>query len=423
MPHFATVKIDLDQRYKKIKGKDATAKELLLAKKYPLVAVVSFQRQTRYVKTGLKFTMQEYGSIFVGASELRKNVKEKYIKIVQQVEEMIEKGEAIARELGATFTFDEFKKQFTTPAKKEVNTVKDAFTEYVTELEKQNRVGTAVSYGQAGTSFDKFKPGLKLKDLKPALLEQYIDWNMKEGNSITTAGIYLRSLKAVFNAANSTHKLRLDYPFEGFSIPAGNKNNNKVTDDNDLSKLKAYSGPLLKAKDFWLFEYYGNGMNCADMVLLSYEDVKSPNPLKPAVGDEIHFVRKKTQRTGRSNPTTIIVVINAHIKYVIENYGTRNKSGFLFDVLTKDMSPKLMKIKKDYFARYVRENVRTICQELEISDDISNRHARGTYITKQVDNFGIAVASKNAGHSSIAVTQRYWGDPKKEERQKYASIL
>ena len=72
-----------------------------------------------------------------------------------------------------------------------------------------------------------------------------------EGKSITTAGIYLRSLRAAFKKANLTHKLRLDYPFEGFSIPGGKRNNNKVTDDQDLTKIKGYSGLLVKAKDFW----------------------------------------------------------------------------------------------------------------------------------------------------------------------------
>ena len=95
-----------------------------------------------------------------------------------------------------------------------------AFGKYIEELQIENRIGTAVSYRVAKPSLESFKSGLKFADISPALLKRYEAWMIQNGKSKTTVGIYLRSLRAIFNMAKIDKTL---YPFgkNKYTIPSG----------------------------------------------------------------------------------------------------------------------------------------------------------------------------------------------------------
>ncbi len=66
-------------------------------------------------------------------------------------------------------------------------------------LEKEKRLRTAETFSWAKTSLEKFYTDGKIKklllsDITPALLQQYKDWKLTQGRSISTAGIYLRNV-------------------------------------------------------------------------------------------------------------------------------------------------------------------------------------------------------------------------------------
>ena len=128
----------------------------------------------------------------------------------------------------------------------------------------------------------------------------------ESGKSNATVGIYLRSLRAIFNQAVEENEIEKEYyPFgkRKYQIPA-TKNTKKALTKEQLSVL-FNSKPKLpqqkKAKDFWFFSYACNGMNMKDIALLKYKDIQD---------GKIEFYRAKTKLTSKANLKPITVYLN-----------------------------------------------------------------------------------------------------------------
>lgn len=199
------------------------------------------------------------------------------------------------------FTFPKFEELYLSN-REAVDSISFAFEKYAEELREQDRLGTAVSYEAAKTSLEKFKKDLKFADISPQLLTKYENWMLKQGQSKTTIGIYLRNLRALFNRADIDKSL---YPFgEGrgkYSIPSS-KNIKKALTLEEISKLYNYKVPkkipkgepksMAMARDYWIFIYQFNGLNVKDLCLLKQKNIKGNSNMKEPK-------RKETKRKVR----------------------------------------------------------------------------------------------------------------------------
>jgi site-specific recombinase XerD len=185
---------------------------------------------------------------------------------------------------------------------------------------------------------NKFCPGATFADVTPDFLRKYEKWMLKEGNSITTVGIYLRSLRTVFNNAISEGLLSKElYPFgkKKYEIPTGN-NIKKALTLKDIAAIYYYTpepGTFADmAKDYWLFMYLCNGINVKDMCLLKYENLK---------GEVLEFERAKTTRTKRKVEPILVAFVD-DVKEIIKKWGnTRNNGSTTFSrYLQKVLQPK-----------------------------------------------------------------------------------
>jgi hypothetical protein len=66
-------------------------------------------------------------------------------------------------------------------------------------LYKEERFSTLSNSKLALSSLLKYKPSIHFEDIGQTWLKGYISFMLKAGNSITTANIYLRALRSVFN--------------------------------------------------------------------------------------------------------------------------------------------------------------------------------------------------------------------------------
>jgi integrase len=172
-----------------------------------------------------------------------------------------------------------------------------------------------------------------LEDITKEFLNDFEKWMIEKGRSISTVGIYLRTLRTIFNNAIAQGLVRPElYPFgrRKYVIPTG-RNMKRALNIEQIKKIFQYptepGSSLEKAKDFWMFSYLCNGMNIADITRLRWSNV-SP--------ETISFQREKTKRTKRDNPITITVVRNAQINGLIEKWGrpeTKPFNEYLFDIL------------------------------------------------------------------------------------------
>src|SRR5450432_1826718 len=229
MPDSVTTHIILDNRVKKGAIPDPD-------KKFPVKLRVTFNRERKYYtvidpkkKEKIYSTKTDYEkTIATGARGTYKDIK----LVLGDAES---KAQKIINEL-TVFSFAAFDRKFRTQ-RRASGDVLAAFEEHVSELEKDDRIGTAVSYGAAKKSFSAFtKDSLSFSQVNVDFLKKYEKWMLSDqGNSPTTIGIYCRSLRTILNKAIVDGLVKQeDYPFgKGkFEIP-GKKNVKKALEKSD----------------------------------------------------------------------------------------------------------------------------------------------------------------------------------------------
>ena len=96
---------------------------------------------------------------------------------------------------------------------------------------------------------------------------------LQHGNSITTIGIYLRALRAIYNNAIVEVEVNAElYPFgkRRYQIPSGRNLKNALT-LAEIDKIFSYEPATEyegRARDLWVFSHLCNGINVKDIALL-----------------------------------------------------------------------------------------------------------------------------------------------------------
>jgi hypothetical protein len=226
---------------------------------------VTSQRKKKYYPTGISIKATDFERVMTAKRRTEAD-KALYNKIHSFESKAIEAVEALP-----VFTFGKFEDIYL-ENRDAADSIAFGFDKYIKELKEEKRIGTAVSYEVAKKSIESFKKGLKYADITKPFLMQYENWMLDAGKSKTTVGIYLRSLRAIFNRASIDKSL---YPFgEGqnkYSIPTG-KNTKKALSLEEIGRIFHYEAPPKSmaemAKDYWIFIYLCNGLNVKDLCLL-----------------------------------------------------------------------------------------------------------------------------------------------------------
>ena len=138
---------------------------------------------------------------------------------------------------------------------------------------------------------------------------------LHNGNSISTVGIYLRSLRAIYNLQNIDKSV---YPFGNgknkYSIPTS-KNTKKALTVEEIANVYNYEAEPKSskemAKDYWLFLYLCNGMNVKDFCLLKWENIEK---------DMLTYKRAKTERSQKQSKR-ISVALKPETLDIINKWG------------------------------------------------------------------------------------------------------
>lgn len=299
-------------------------------------------------------------------------------------------------------------------------------------MEEEGRVGTASSYSLSLRSllgYHTYRAGrrksgeLSFLAIDKDWLKGFERWMVGEGKSLTTVGIYLRPLRAMFNQAIADGLLTQEYyPFwkRKYQIPAG-RNVKKALSKEELKKL--YEQPVEeggvqdKAKDFWFLSFLCNGMNVKDILLLRYRDI---------LDDKITFVREKTKNTTKSNQKPIVVMMYDDIKAIIQKWGQEKASSstFVFPVVDDEMDVKENQKSTQNFTRFVNQHMKTVAREAALAEEITTYWARHTFTTTIMRKAAsIEMASGLLGQQSVATTKSYWAGFEDEAVKKVTGNL
>nr|WP_294894740.1 site-specific integrase [uncultured Pedobacter sp.] len=321
------------------------------------------------------------------------------------------------------FSFQAFEKAFNQKTDK----VKDVFyyfEAYLVSLKKENRSGTESSYRCALNSVKSFndsknRKNLPFSEITPEWLQSYENWMVKSGRSITSVGIYLRSLRTILNQAIEDGITTKEfYPFgkRKYVIPAGN-NIKKALTIADVQKVVEYVPTTVaeeKAKDFWVLSYLCNGANMKDLALLKGTDVDDKR---------IVFVRAKTARTTKQNLKPIVVMMLPEIKAIIKKWGiNKDNNGFLFGILELEDNSETQLKKVRHFIKtnnkYMKRIGVTLGFDLKLTS-YSARHSFATVLKRS--GAPIEFISESLGHKDLRTTESYldsFEDDVKESFQK-----
>ncbi|MBK9249138.1 MAG: site-specific integrase [Ignavibacteria bacterium] len=395
--------------------------------KHPFRVRITIKKARYYFKTPLEATEELYKRAMYGE---RKTTEEKELFFQLGVVKTF--AENVFDSL-PEFTPEAFRRAF---YKESTSTnerdVFSTFRDVIGELENGGFIGNANIYKTTMRSIAAFcngkllehsksnKSGKKQADIKPPKLrfeEITLQWLKRYETALTavkvspsTQGIYLRALRRIVNIERKQNP-SLPYPFgkDGFTPPTATKNKRALTITEVRSIRNYYTLSELeqRAKDLWTFSYLCNGMNIADIIKLSYKEIKFHSN-----GCSIEFSRQKTQQ--KKDKTKILIELDTEptelIKLIIERHGNDSKDSYVFPFMNGKETPQDQFTAKLSLLRQLNKALHKIGTKLNLQIDLTTYVARHSYATvMQRSGVSIAEISEALGHAELKTTENYLG--------------
>lgn len=278
------------------------------------------------------------------------------------------------------------------------------FEEYIEMLKSEERIKTAANMEHALRSLKRYRAKLYFEDIDEAFLKGYRNWMVNNGNSATTAQIYLRNLRTIFNKAiKDGYISQRFYPFLKYSIGTSVKSKSVLYPDQ-VKKFIVYQPKTLRsrrAKDYWLFCYLCNGINFKDLVYMKNKNIKD---------DTIVFVREKTKRSNSVADKEIRAYLHPEIVRIIETWGRKsnNPDNFIFPILEGYDSAAERELRRKKIQKQVNQKLKEIGTELGFTIPLILNLARHSFATNlKLSGTPTSFITDSLGHTSVTTTQHY----------------
>jgi integrase len=373
--------------------------KVLASGKYPIMLRVTFNRKPKYyVLKGENNTL---------SCELHKwnkdigrfNRDKKSNQFLDQYE--LKANEVLRQLEHSDFSFKAFESRYF--KKYDSQSIISFFNHLIGKLKAENRLSSASSYRDTRNRLSEFKPDLSFQDIDLRFLESFERHLHDKGNSTNSIGIYMRTLRAVYNKAITEEIINdVNYPFKKYKIKTGNPPKRALSKE-DIVKLMNSKQKKNSRKwhslNYFIFSYLTRGMNFKDMVLLKWND--------NILGDRIVYIRAKTANTKKSLDPNIIK-IEPEIQDILNRYPKAND--FVFPILEPELPASTVRHRIKNRLKRLSKDLSEIATELEINhaEKITFYWARHTYATTlKRSGISTAVISEALGHNSEATTKAY----------------
>ena len=211
---------------------------------YPIkLTVYILGKKQRYATP---FNLSKYDYAKIEAANLRDaNIK----KLKYEMYSWLGDQEEFADTL-KPFSFTEFgllynKDKVQLKAAIENESVEALYDNCIADLRKLEQISTSDNYHTAKVSLLKFKKHLKISQVTVDFLNAYEQYMIADGKAITTVGIYLRSLRRIFNLAIEAGTIDVSkYPFKKYTIPASRKSKRSLKKE-DIKQVLNYKPKLV----------------------------------------------------------------------------------------------------------------------------------------------------------------------------------
>lgn len=390
---------------------------------FPVKLRVYFDYATKYFATGFDLTKEDFQR-----SYLSQKPRQDYKQLKTDLQAAEARAKAIAKTI-EPFDLQKFRKKVFVSSGSRID-VTYYYREKIDELKKEDRIKTAGSYEQSLSSLTAYLKSIG-RDGKPFtfnavtedFLRDYERWMLGKGNSKASVGIYLRSLRHIFNLAiqaGEVHKDRFPFGQARYKIPQGQKVK-KALPKNDIKKLIDYPLPensyMFRARIYWIFSYLISGINLTDLARLKYKNI---------LGNSIHFVRHKTRETTRERATPIIASIHPVAQEIIKRFGQEplTPETYIFPILSDGMTETERVRAIDNTIRFINTHMKKLAALVGVDPAISSYWARHSFATISIrGGASLELIQGSLGHASKQTTQNYFAGFEDEALKRVSSNL
>jgi len=388
--------------------------------KYPVKLRV-FTKQPRkqmLYPTAFELTESEFKSIWE-TTKPRNEYKEMRLKL-QAIET---KANETAQRINP-FTYESFERALYANISAKERNVNYYYSIAIDGYKTNKQIGTASNYDLSLKSLLDFhnKSTLSFYTITVQWLKDYEAHMVEDKNrSKTTVSMYLRALRTIFNNAIKDKTINPDvYPFGKGKYevpsPAGVK---KALNKEQLKTLfegTPQTQEQEKAKAFWFFSYFCNGMNTKDIANLKYKDIS---------GDTLTFMRAKTTKTN-SKQTPINAILNDFTFDVIKKYGNPGHSteNYIFSIIEPTATAESKHRQISNFIRLVNQHFLKYAEGLGLNEKISTYWARHSFATNAIrSGASMELISELLAHTNLKTTKGYFAGFESEAKRDLAKKL
>ncbi len=267
--------------------------------------------------------------------------------------------------------------------------------------EAANSPGTATWYRSAIAALIKFsnQKDLKLYDITVTFLRNFQAFHLGKGNTINAISIYLRAIRAIYNAAIDEDQFTpIKNPFKVYKIPTSTRTKKRAVSKKKISNIKNLEyekdSSLWHTKNYALVMFYCRGMNFIDLVQIK---------VKHITGLHLFYGRSKS-----GQPFAIKIV--DELKVILDYYLNEKKpDDYLFPTNYDGSTAHFQKYKSQ--RRRMNERLKIIAQDAEIEGNFTTYCIRHSWATiAKYMGISTALISEGLGHSSITTTEIYLKD-------------
>lgn len=379
---------------------------------YPVKIKVYFQGKPKYYSTGICMsTKDELEEVLESKSkkniEIQDIIGKELSRILKNVDILVERG---------TFSFSNLNNML---GKNIGGTLNEMISAKIKELDNEEKFGSSTFYKGTLSLLKRYiKHDVLINEVTVEWLNGLEKFILKTASQ-TTVAMNMRNIRTIMNIAKQTGVIReSDYPFGRgkYQIKEGS-GKKKALNKKQLKAIAEYSDGSMSTefyRDLWLFIYFCNGLNVADLISLKFSDIQN---------GEISFIRKKTKDRTR-DVKRIYAAITPEMYSIINKWGNDPKNSvYIFPFLKPSDSAWEHEKKKKNLTKLINKRMKMIGEKLNLGK-ITTYVARHTYATVlRNEGVPISIISPMLGHSSVTTTEIYLADLESEYRAKNASLL
>ena len=286
-------------------------------------------------------------------------------------------------------------------------------TNRIQQLHEAGKMGNKAVYNDLLKSLSKFTLSkknipklatLSFIQIDYPFLIAYESFLYMQKNTASGISIKMRTLRALYNDAIKLKVVdRENYPFTSYSISKRLKSDAKhvAITKLQIDKIKSLSLTLhstkFEAQQYFLFSYYGLGINLTDIANLKWSSI---------YGNKISYIRQKTGKRINFPITDNITLILEYFKPV----GAIDATSFIFPILNQDIhkSPSQIKDRINKVNKRVNKDLKEFAVICDININLHFYIARHTMAsTLKKAGQSITAIKEIMGHEDERTTQGY----------------